>query len=133
MKFKIPILDKYYGGSYIGGLIDTYGKAATVVSAVQFLMLIIILYTTSAKPYIEQYVPWLTFPMYLCCAFTGGILMMAIARVFIVPSSYTFFNKQIWGHTNPIRNKLEDMERNQERLERNQSKIMEKLGIKSED
>ena len=136
MKLKIPFITKFFGGAYIGAILDTYGKAAALVSGVQFLMLIIILYTTSAGPYIQKYAPWLSFPFYLTVALVGVLILMVLARLFILPSSYTFFNRQVWGYNNPMRAKLEEMEeklveseRIQEKLEQNQIKIMKKLGI----
>ena len=122
---KIPFMDKYYKGSYIGGILDTYGRAATVISGIQFVVVLIIFYTTSFQSYIVQYAPWFTFTHYLILVFLGMTLLMAISRIFVTPSAYTFYNQQIWVCNNPLRNKLEE-------IEKNQKIIMEKLGIEDE-
>jgi len=119
---KIPILNKYYGGSYLGGILDTYGRASMIISGIQFMFVVVILYTTSASPYFELYAPWMTFTMYLLISIVSILVLLIITRLLIVPSAYTFYNKQVWTNNNPIRDKLE-------KLEENQKKIMEKLGI----
>ena len=136
MKLRIPFITKFFGGSYMGAILDTYSKAAAVIGGIQFFMMTIILYTTSAAPYIQQYAPWLSFPLYLILAFAGTLVLMVISRWLITPSSYTFFNSQVWGCNNPMRDKLEEIEKkvdvlNQDRaiIEENQRKIMKKLGI----
>ena len=119
---NIPFISKYFSGSYIGGFLDTYGRAATVISGIQFVAVLIIFYTTSAKIYILQYAPWFTFTHYLVLVFIGMVFLMLFARILVIPSAYTFYNQQIWDNNNPMREKIEQIEKNQKR-------IMEKLGI----
>lgn len=126
---KIPFLHKYYGGSYIGGFLDTYGRAAMVINGLQFIVVLVIFYTTSAKPYIIQYAPWFTFTHYLLLVFFALVLLIVLTRLFVVPSAYTFTNQQVWENTNPMRDKLEEIEKTQTIIQNNQKMIMEKLGI----
>lgn len=121
-KIRIPFVTKHFSGSYIGGILETYQRSAVIVNAIQFLSVLIILYTTSAQPFIIEYVPWFTFPLYLLSACIGVLLLMVLVKILVIPSAYTFFNRQAWDNNNPMRSKLEKMEENQK-------KIMEKLGI----
>ena len=123
---KIPFLTKHYKGSYISGIMETYQRAGIFVSAIQFLAVIIVLYTTSAAPFIARYAPWLSFRLYMLFVVLGVLLLMALVKILVIPSAYTFLNNMMWNNHNPMRRKLEDMETNQE-------KIMEKLGITDED
>lgn len=123
---KIPFLSKHYEGSYIGGILETYQRSGIVVSGVQFLVVIIIFYTTSAKPIIVQHIPWLSFPLYMLVIITGIIILMALVRVWVIPSAYTFLVQQMWHNNNPMRTKLEEMEKNQ-------IIIMKKLGIADDE
>ena len=122
---KIPFFHKYYSGSYIGGILETYSRSASIISAVQFFVVLIILYTTSAKPIISEYLPWLSFGLYLTVAAVGIMVLMTLVRILVIPSAYTFFSKQLWNNNNPMRTKLEA-------IEANQKKIMKKLGIPTE-
>ena len=123
---KIPFISKHYKGSYIGGILETYQRSGIFVSAVQFLVIIIIFYTTSAQPFIEKYIPWLSFALYMLFIVVGILVLMMMVKLLVIPSSYTFLNQQMWVNNNPMRRKLEV-------LEANQKKIMERLGIESEE
>ncbi len=122
---KIPFLSKHFSGSYIGGILETYQRSAVIVNALQFLSVLVILYTTSAQPFFIKYMPWLTFPLYLLVSFLGVILLMVFVKVWVIPSAYTFFNRQMWDNNSPMRNKLEQ-------LEKNQKEIMKRLGIENQ-
>ncbi len=123
---KIPFLTKQYSGSYIGGILETYQRSGIFVSAVQFLVVIVILYTTSAREFFSIHAPWLTFPLYLLFVISGILLLMIVVKVIVIPSSYTFLNRQMWVNNNPMRLKLEE-------IETNQKKIMAKLGLSDEE
>jgi len=126
IKLKIPFISKHFKGSYIGGILETYQRSGIFVSAVQFLVIIIIFYTTSAQPFIEKYIPWLSFALYMLFIVVGILILMMLVKLLVIPSSYTFLNQQMWVNNNPMRSKLEV-------LEANQKKIMERLGIESEE
>ena len=114
-------------GSYIGGLLDTYARSGSIISAVQFMVVLIILYTTSVIPYIEQHnIGWFSFPLYIATAVVGVIILMSIVYIVVMPSAYDFFNRMVWEHNNPLRIKLEKMESDQKL-------IMAKLGILDEE
>ncbi len=119
---KIPLIGKYFEGSYIGGFLDTYGRATVVISGIQFMIVVIILYTTSVQPAMALYAPWMSFWLYILIAVLIVLGLLVFSRLMIIPSAYTFTNKQLWENNSPIRAKLEEIEKNQQR-------IMEKLGV----
>ena len=122
---KIPFFTKHYSGSYIGGILETYQRAGIFISALQFLAVVVIFYTTSAQPAIELYTPWLSFTLYMGIVIVGILLLMVAVKLLVIPSSYTFLNKQMWTNNNPMRAKLEE-------IEARQKMIMEKLGLVDE-
>ncbi len=122
MKLKLPFSWQYYTGRTIGGLLDTYQRCVAILSAIQYVAMIIVLYTTSARDFLAIHFPWMSFTVYMVIAFVIGAVVMAAAYVIASPSMYAFWNQQIWKHDNPQRILLEG-------IERNQKKIMEKLGI----
>lgn len=122
MKFKLLFSRQYYTGRVIGGLLDTYQRSVGILSAIQYIALIIVLYTTSARDFFALHFPWISFTVYMIIAFALGAVVMVVAYVIAGPSMYGFWNQQIWKHDNPMRIKLEEMECKQK-------KIMEKLGI----
>ena len=127
MKFRLPSIRQHYTGKNIGGLIDTYQRSVGIVGAIQYIAVVIILYTTSLRPFLSTHLPWMSFGVYIAVAFTIMLGIMVVSYIIGAPSSFAYWNHQIWKHDNPQRAKLE-------RLEYNQKKIMEKLGInESED
>lgn len=122
MKLKLPYIQQHYTGHNIGGFLDTYQRTAGIMNIVQYVSMIIILYTTSAQPWFATHFPWITFPVYMTVTFATIVAIMVIAYIIIAPSHYAFWNQQIWKHDNPLRT-------NVERIEENQKRIMEKLGI----
>lgn len=126
MKFKVLFSRQYYTGRAIGGLFDTYQRSVGILSAIQYIAMIIVLYTTSARDFLAIHFPWMSFTVYMIIAFIIGVVVMVGAYVIVSPSMYGFWNEQIWKHDNPMRIKLDGIERNQKR-------IMEKLGIEDED
>jgi len=123
---RIPFISRQFKGSYIGGILETYQRSGIFISAVQFLVVIIILYTTSAQPFIERYIPWLSFTLYMLVVIVGIMILMTLVKLLVIPSAYTFLNQQMWKNNNPMRAKLE-------KLEKNQNAIMGKLGLTSDD
>ncbi len=117
---------QHYTGHGIGGLLDTYQRTAGILNIVQYIALIIVLYTTSLQPFLAEHLPWMTFNVYMIIAFVAIAVIMIIAYTLVAPSHYAFWNQQIWKHDNPLRTELEEIKRNQKR-------IMEKLGIKDEE
>ncbi len=126
MKLKLPFSRQHYTGSAIGGFLDTYQRSVGILSIIQYIAMIIVLYTTSARDFLVIHFPWINFTVYMVIAFMLGAVVMLGAYKIAGPSMYGWWNQQIWKHDNPMRIKLEHMERNQK-------KIMEKLGIKDED
>lgn len=126
MKIKLPYISQYYTGRKLGGLLDTYQRSAGIINIIQFTAMIIILYTTSAREFFAIHFPWMTFTVYLVIAFVLVTIVMVVAYTIAAPSTYAFWNQQIWKHDNPLRRKLEHMELNQK-------KVMEKLGIDDEE
>lgn len=124
---KIPLFGQRKTGRYVGGLLETYARAAGIISAVQLLGVLVILFTTSIAPFASHYgLTWLSFPLYIAVAIVGMVVLMCVVYVVAIPSVYDFANQQSWKHNNPIRRKLELMERNQKR-------IASKLGIELEE
>lgn len=110
------ILRQYYTGRNIGAFLDTYQRSAGIISAIQFLAMFIILYTTSARPFLDIYFPWVTFWMYMTVAVVVAVVIMISVYVIAAPSSFAFHNQQLWKHNNPMRHKLEAMEKTQAKL-----------------
>ncbi len=110
MESKLRFRQRYTGHG-IGGLLDTYQRTAGILMIAQYIALIIILYTTSLRPFFDAYLPWMTFGVYIIIAFVVVIVVMIMAYIIVAPSHYAFWNQQIWKHDNPMRTKLEDIEK----------------------
>lgn len=112
-------------GRGLGGVLDTYQRSVSILSIFQYVAMIIVLYTTSVQPWLLIHFPQISFTIYILSAVVGGAIVMAIAYVIGAPSQFSYWNSQVWKHNNPLRDKLE-------RIEDNQKKIMDKLGIQED-
>lgn len=122
-------LPQYYKGRHFGALLDTYQRSAGMLSAVQYIAMLIVLYTTSIQPFVIQHLPWLTFNIYMIIVFVSIAIMMVSVYIVGTPSSFAFWSEQIWKHDNPMRHKLEAMEKRQLEIDRKLNIVLKHLGI----
>ena len=124
---NLKFLRQYNTGRKIGALLDTYQRTAGVISAIQYVTMIIILYTTSARPFLDIYYPWVTFWMFMLIAVVMVLVVMVIVYMIAAPSTFAFHNQQLWKHDNPMRFKLEKIEKKQVLLDEKLDDILELL------
>lgn len=91
---------------------------------IQSVILVLSLVTTASVLQIRGY----EIPIWALAVVIGVILAVGGIAIFTVgmPSYFSAFNDQFWKHNNPLRRKIEE-------IEKNQKKIMKHLGIKDED
>lgn len=119
MKLWRKLSRQYNFGPIVGGFKDLASRTMIYVSVLNFILISATAYHTTLKDFIFQYSPWVTFPVYMAFLIIVVLIAMALEYKFIVPSSYTFLNKQEYEHRNLLRRDLR--------------KIMKHLGISSEE
>jgi hypothetical protein len=116
-------LKQINSGSFMGSVLDTYGRAATFFTITNMIMLAATFYNTTGQQYFKPIFPWLSFTVFMLLLSLSFILFMVIVYIFITPSSMSFFNHQTWNHDNPMRKELIE-------IKEDIKKIYEKLEIK---
>jgi len=100
---------QYNFGPWLGGLKDLFSRTMLYISIINFILIAVTAYNVTLKAFLLQYVPWITFWMYFAVLVTIVLLAMALEFKFIVPSHYTFLNKQEFEHQNLIRQELKEI------------------------
>lgn len=93
---------QHYTGLYIGAVMDTYSRTAIIISAIQFISVLIILYDTS----VEKYLPGVNIFAYMLVVIIGIAFMMVLVIKIATPSSYGWHNVQVWNHPNPMKDAI---------------------------
>jgi len=107
-----------------------FAHAALYVGMIQMLLIVLIAYNTTLKPWITDYLGWnIAFWQY--CLVLGVLLVvgMALEFVFGVPSYLTVVNEQTYKHNNPIKIGLDEVKEKQKEIEDKLDKVMKHLGI----
>jgi len=117
VRVKSKVYRQYNLGPWLGGLKDLLIRVLPYISMVNFVLIGVTAYHTTLGPFFEVHLPWMSI-----WAFMGGILFMVILLMVIeykviLPSYFTFFNKQQYEHKNPIRGDLEEIKKEIKRLE----------------
>jgi len=121
-------LSKQYNlGPWLGGFKDLASRTMIYVSVLSFTQISATFYYTTLKPPFEQYIPWINFGWYFLVLVTVVLVLMLLEFKFMVPSSYTFSNKQEYTHRNLIREDLEKVLGRQEEILNRLSVLEEEL------
>ena len=102
----MKLLSQVNTGPFLGAFKDLASRTMVYVSALSFFQVTATFYNTTLKPSFLQYVPWLSFWIYFLTLVVIVLLIMLFEYKFIVPSTYTFINRQEYIHENLIRKDL---------------------------
>ncbi len=100
---------QYNLGPWLGGFKDLASRTMIYVSVLSFTQISATFWYTTLQPAISKDVPWLSFGLYFTTLVLGVLVIMFIEYKFILPSSYTFLNKQEYLHKNLIRQDIEEV------------------------
>ena len=129
-KLLSRLLKQHQLGQFPGAAKSVFGRTLVYVGYANFCMIAAMAYETFSEPLL-QYIPWLTFRMFLAVLVGGLLVVMVLDYKFMLPSEWNFLLKQQWRHVNPtraefkkIRDKLEATEKKNGKA---QAKIWKKL------
>ena len=100
----------------LGGFIDALYGSLPMLSAVNFVSILIVLYT-DVQPYLIEYVPWMKLWMFGSILATLVLLLMLVVYKFILPSIWTFRGKQMFSYNSKIMDKLNAIEERLKKIE----------------
>ena len=126
------VLRQYNVGPWLGALKDLSGRTMFYMTPINLFMLAATTYHVTAKAFILQFAPWINFWI-----FFGGLILVAIVAMIIefkvvFPSSVFFSNIQSYKHGNLIRQDLETIMREIQKIDGRLDTIESKLGENSE-
>ena len=98
-------------------------------SLINFLSIIIVLYATTSS-YVKEFAPWLTFGIFIIILIPIVLLVMFLVHKFVLPSMWTYREKQMFSYSSDIANTLKSIDA---RLKRLEEKELSQQEIKEEE
>jgi len=93
---------------WLGALVDALYVSLPILSFVNFLAILTVLYT-NIHPYLQEYLPWLRFWVFLIIVGILATVLAILVYKFVVPSLWTYRSKQMFTHESEITNKLNQL------------------------
>lgn len=109
-------LKQYNVGGWIGGIKDVANHATFWMSALNLGLVAATAYHTTIFPQVEHLVPWFSFPVFLLSIILLAGTAMLVEYKIIIPSVFTFRNRQEYEHQNLIRKDIADLHKDIEAL-----------------
>ena len=126
MRLLHKVSQQYNIGPWLGGLKDLASRAVFYLSLLNFVQISATFYYITLKPNYQQYFSWLSFGLYFGVLAFLTLVVMFLEYKFIIPSMYTFLNRQEYSHQNLLRqdlkkilDKLEELEKRSKDESRN--------------
>jgi len=110
-KLVNSIFQQYDIGSWWGAAKSTFSNAAIYMSIFNTAMIIPMAYITWISPWLQSFHISIPFWIFAVAVLVGGIAVMLFEYKVSTPSIYSFSNEQLWKHDNPMRNKLNNIEK----------------------
>lgn len=102
-------LFKQYKLPWVGGAKEVLAQVAFYVSAINFFLIAVTAYHTTLSVYLVDWVPWMTFPLFMGILIVLLVGTMVLEYKFIVASLYTFRGKQMFEHESQVVDKLNEI------------------------
>ena len=96
---------KQYHIPRVGAIVDSLYTSLPILSIINFLSILTVLYATT-REYLDIWAPWLTFWMFVGFLGSLTLLTMIVIYKFVLPSVWTFRQKQMFGYESQIIDEL---------------------------
>ena len=126
------VLRQYNVGPWLGALKDLSGRTMFYMTPINLFMLAATTYHVTAKAFISQFAPWINFWVFFGVLVLVAIVAMVVEFKVVFPSSVFFSNIQSYKHGNLIRQDLESIMREVQKIDGRLDAIEAKLGENSE-
>ena len=90
---------------WLGALVDSLYTALPILSIINFLSIITLLYAT-IRGYLFDWAPWLTFGWFIGIMVILTSTLIVLMYIFVVPSIWTFRGKQMYGYESELLNEV---------------------------
>ena len=102
---------------WLGKLVDSLYTALPVLSILNFLSIITVLYA-STREYLVTVIPWLNIGWFLLGLVTLTIITMVIIYVFVIPSLWTWRSKMMHGFDSQVVTELSELRKDVQSLKK---------------
>jgi len=117
MRLLHKVSKQYNSGPWLGGVKDITARTMFYMGLLNFFQISAIFYYTTLKPTYSQSLLWISFGVYLGILTLLFLAVMVLEYKFVIPSTYTFQNRQEYLHQNLIRKDLKEILERLKKLE----------------
>ena len=121
------IIRQYDIGQWWGGFSNAFSNIAMFITLFNTLLIIPMAYVTWFTPWASGLGLVIPFTVFISVIFVVGIVMLLLGYKVLTPSGFVFWAAQFWKHNNPLRKKLNKIEKNQDNQDKRLSAIEETL------
>lgn len=107
---------------WLGAVVDSLYTSLPILSIINFLSIITVLYA-SIRGYLFAWVPWLTFGRFALILAAATVVMMACMYLFVLPSLWTFRNKQMNMFESDLLKELREVRKELEALKKRDTEV----------
>ena len=94
---------------WLGAFMESFFVTLPLLGIINFWAIITVLYT-NARPYLLQYLPWMTLWLFMVLITVIGIVGMLLVYKFVLPSIWSFRGKQMFDRENQLVSKIDSIE-----------------------
>ena len=106
-------MKQFNKGYLIGALKTQLMRVQAYYSTVSLVLLAV-----AARPQLEEWFPWLSFPVILFLLFLIMVIAGVLDHIFVIRSEYAWNGVQTWSNNNPVVKCLQDMQADISKIKR---------------
>lgn len=112
---------------WLGVLVDSLYTSLPILSIINFLSIMTVLYV-EIKENLLPWAPWLEFWMFVAGMSVWVVIMMALMYLFVLPSLWTFRNKQMNMFESDVLKEVRELRKEIGKLKGEQTSLAAKSG-----
>lgn len=100
---------------WVGAITESLFNSLPLLSVINFLSIVTVLYT-SIRPYLLVWAPWFTLWWFVGIAAGATLIVMCLIYFFVLPSLWTFRNKQMNSFESDVMKELKELRKEVQEL-----------------
>lgn len=116
-RFRELIFRQHNIGNWWGAFKNVAAGATMYITIINLLLLTVTAYGTTIAPWMQGKGLNIPFVAFLGIMFLGVMLVFAFEYKVSMPSLFSFWNDQWWKHDNPIRRRMDKMDKRLKKIE----------------
>ena len=116
-RLKELLLRQHDIGRWWGGFRTVASNTSMYITLFNMALLVPMAYVTWVAPWFLEREIVFPFGIFIGVIFFGGMSILLIEYKLLTPSGFSFWNDQWWRHNNPIKKKMNKMDRRLKAIE----------------